>query len=498
MNNPLNTNLANIDTLLETYPNINNVLSFNDIKSGPLGNTLSYESVNFNDDLVFSSSTKDIFLATKETYFPLPFSLGNTKDKCGHLGIFKGFHEDDNKDIISHDFFRYHQKEIEKNYSKDFKSMSACCKGFLNNVILAKSNNNNYVGFKGVLKCKSNFCPYCGKVILLNRCEEIQRAVEVHLSKSLFNDVVMLTLTCGHSSKYTKDFKKLYLTPEFIIPKIVAAKKMFLKSRAWKTFKKELSQIGCIQSFEIMVSLDSGLHPHYHFILFLEKKMSVEDRNFWIEKLFNSWNVCLNKNGLNANLKGKDKLGNEKYLGLLINSRNDISKYITKISQEMSGNLKFGRNGSLSLWGIIWKAFKTNDNDLLDLYFRILKAMKINKRLVSLLYWSPNLKKNLGIKERSDSEIVEEENNKLDNNLYEINTTDYNTKIHGTSLKGYIKKLVKQNDYLEIEKIFNKFDIHYVKLYDDFKLNIESRLKFKNEILNKKSQKANYKNLLIC
>ncbi|WP_199868300.1 protein rep, partial [Vibrio anguillarum] len=293
-------------------------------------------------------------------------------------------------------------------------------------VQIVKSSKHNKAFFSGVATCaNARVCPVCAAPINERKANEMRTAANqrdalgVHFS--------LLTFTAPHNSG-----DKI----EDLIPKISSALQSFWRGNPAKKFKDRYGIIGNIRSFEVRYG-SNGWHPHFHIIVVSRSQLPVTFRDSnrkplpldsqsddWQWVLSRWQNMCVNS-GLDC--------PNE--YGLDIQGGNEAGEYITKfggdgeilqtksgksvtwdmMDEVTKGNVKSGRNGSLSPWDLLALSVDAptldERNKAKSLFLFYSRAMKG----VTQIKWSRGLRDFFGLgAELTDEEILAKEEDTAD------------------------------------------------------------------------------------
>lgn len=234
--------------------------------------------------------------------------------------------------------------------------------------------------YSGVVTCANpTLCPICSVRIMLERAEEIQKAVHQWLNEDIGNTCYMITLTFAHTLKDNL---------AFLLQKFSQARKAFWENNNLIRILKRCGRVGRITGLEIMYSLLNGWHPHQHILLFCRYAQ------FDKAKLASLWLNALTSVGLS----GLSEIAFD-----IVEART-AGDYLTKISREMAlPYLKQGRKeGHFSPFQLMHEVVQGEvwaQNRFAELFFA--------SRGTRALVWSPGLKARFGITELSDQQITD-------------------------------------------------------------------------------------------
>ena len=228
-------------------------------------------------------------------------------------------------------------------------------------------------------------CPHCSKIIRKKRAEEIAEAVRRHMKNG--GGFVLLTETLQH--KIGDALAKL-------IKCLTEAHRELTSTGAYKSMKKKFGLVGYVKALEITIG-ENGWHPHFHFLLFLERPVGPAEVKAMKDEVYKAWAKCIEKQGgYSSEDHGLDftSMACGRAAGL----------YISKIAEEVT-NASGAKEGRGSLTPFQLLDSHTRKNELL---WREYAAATKGK---SCIRWSRGLRKTLGMEAaKSDAELVEEEN----------------------------------------------------------------------------------------
>lgn len=229
-------------------------------------------------------------------------------------------------------------------------------------------------------------CVPCAKRITEQRRMELKKGLDMW--KTVYNgSVMLLTLTFSHSAN--ESLKSL-------LERQRKAYKIFLETTKVKEIFKHLGVKYKIRSLEVTYG-QNGWHPHFHVLLLGYFQIDLSYRNLLSELWIKS---CI-RAGLNAPSMTH---------GLDLRDGTYADKYVSKwgIESELTkGHVKKGRNGGFTAFDLLQLSMydeKVYDKDCGKLFQEFAIAMKGSRQLV----WSRGLKDLLGIKEKTDQELVDE------------------------------------------------------------------------------------------
>lgn len=294
--------------------------------------------------------------------------------------------------------------------------------------VRADSKKKIYVKYNGknafvsnILQCGSGWlCSVCHSKINAERGKQVTEARKKW--QEIGGHVVMMTVTCRHAKgDDLKDLlEKLKLANEYI----------WSHSAIKSLFSDQLSKKGHIKNLEITYSDKNGFHPHNHYALFLPISLEV--------LLKHDVSYCFDENGfikyvspytekvmINKGLADDIKVCTVEYFlkhfwikasvhvglrapsfenGLSLSCADNIESYLTKDNDSLGHELT--------------NTFSKDSIDQFNLLDMSMAGDKQSAKLFQIfalathgerqLNWSRNLKKELGIDELTDDELLEE------------------------------------------------------------------------------------------
>ncbi|HCG9610843.1 TPA: protein rep [Vibrio parahaemolyticus] len=287
----------------------------------------------------------------------------------------------------------------------------------------------------GVMACGSTHCcAVCASKIEERRRGEISRGVDYWYGLEN-KTVAMITLTFSHCLS-----DKL----QVVLDKQKDALERLRRGKAWEKFKAVFGFDSLIRSLEVTWSERNGWHPHTHELWCLDKEvdrerlndylkakfrakrhglrldrlLSTEPQEVFKELLLERWEQCCERAGLMIKSDGKAvdlSVFRERSLDVKWNV--STADYIAKqdssghwgIDREMSkGSTKKGRKKGMHPFRFLAKFKETGNGDWSKLWLEYTKAIDGKSRI----FWSPLLKKRVGIDEMTDEEIAAKQDDK--------------------------------------------------------------------------------------
>jgi hypothetical protein len=246
--------------------------------------------------------------------------------------------------------------------------------------------------YNKLLVCGSVWtCPVCAAKISERRKEEITKAFEQH--KAQGGKIALLTLTFRHKKNdRLKDTLKRFLS----------ASSMFRSGKRYQKIRESMGLIGSIRVFEITYG-DNGFHPHIHMALFYTNNIILP---LFKSAMFELWETACKKHDLTVL---------EDY-ALDLQDGAKAQEYIAKhgtwsLEQELSkSHIKKGRMNSLTPFDFLREFLVTGETEYINLFKEYAEALKGK----SQIFWSPGLKQQFLIEDKSDEVLASEKVEKAD------------------------------------------------------------------------------------
>lgn len=243
--------------------------------------------------------------------------------------------------------------------------------------------------YNNVMVCGSVWtCPVCAARITERRRVELSGAIEKW--RGAGGGVFMAAFTMQHSIEDELISLRRSISSNY--------RKMVAR-RQYAVIRQRYGIIGSVASLEVTFSFRHGWHPHRHVLFFTEKELSERDL-FELQGAFSAlWRGVLVKNGRYAD----DQAG-----VVLSNGDDHAGDYVCKwsLAHEMTKSpVKTGKDGGLSPFEMAQAWHDTGDQRYARLIRDYAHAFFRSKQLT----YSPGLKARLGIVDKSDQQIVAEE-----------------------------------------------------------------------------------------
>lgn len=243
--------------------------------------------------------------------------------------------------------------------------------------------------YSNLLTCGSVWtCPVCAARITEYRRQELSAALEKW--RGAGGGVFMAAFTFQHTAEDLLISLRKSLTSCY--------RKMITR-KDYQVIRRHYGIVGSIASLEVTHSFRYGWHPHKHVLFFTEKELTDQDI-FSLNVAFSGlWRGVLVKNGRYAD----DQAGVR-----LSNGDNQAGGYVCKwsLAHEMAKSpVKGGREGGMSPFELAQAWHDTRDQRYAHLVKEYAHAFFRSKQLT----YSPGLRARLGIQEKSDQQVISEE-----------------------------------------------------------------------------------------
>jgi len=244
-------------------------------------------------------------------------------------------------------------------------------------------------------------CPLCASQIQSRRAEEVQTAITWAETQGL--QVVMITYTASHKANYAlKDFGVRF-------------------QKAYRATMKQVYRLrkqyeeGNIKATEFTFSEKNRWHKHSHVLIFLKKEC---DADAFFKEIQQAWERQCSKVGL-LDISNEKALADFRKHGcdMVKGAQESLARYTNKsasewtISDEMAKSvLKIGKNKEhITPFQMVVEIATTRDMGyryrLIDAFFEY----ALYTKGLHQMDWSNGLKAKVGIEDKTDEEIMEEE-----------------------------------------------------------------------------------------
>jgi hypothetical protein len=238
------------------------------------------------------------------------------------------------------------------------------------------------LSIKGVLRCGCVWaCPRCARIVSARRSVELREGLEYLSSNVLGARFAHVVITTKHSK---------WDNLEDVNDRVKSIWRRMRSGRDGKAFNDRYDVLGSVRCIEVRHG-KNGWHPHIHVVL---AYCGVGDPTNDLMALYES----------RAKGFGLKSVGINVELVSSLNIADYITKYGVGLASEItSSNTKTGQ--SRSPWDLLEDS-KNGDAAATELYLEYTESMHGQRQL----YYSPGLKKLMGItKESTDEEIAEKD-----------------------------------------------------------------------------------------
>lgn len=266
---------------------------------------------------------------------------------------------------------------------------------------LIKPAQRDSYHYKGLMTCGSSWaCPNCAAKIQERRRQEVANAIA--WAERAGKVAVMVSYTFPH---------RVDQALSLLLKLQVQAIKILRESRGYKDLMAEAGHAGRIRSLEVTHG-QNGWHPHTHELLFVDPGI---DHGALRLRLAHFWFKACRKVGLF--LPGRDD--ELSFLMHSVDARGGdagAADYLAKLDDQSKWGLSHEMTKSASKQG---KRTGSHPFQLATqlttsaLFLEYVNAMKGQRQLV----WSRGLKDAVGIEEKTDEQIAEEEVAKVDDRI---------------------------------------------------------------------------------
>lgn len=239
-------------------------------------------------------------------------------------------------------------------------------------------------------------CLSCAEKIFRTRRDEIKKAFDFFNPDAGFSKS-HVTFTNPHSINDN--------LPD-LLERMAEALTAFRSGKAWKEFRARFGYVGEIRTLEIPYG-NNGWHPHYHSVYFWDRVHSDAEKDAieaWIKR---RWLAISEKYGFIKN--AVERHGHREH-GVNVKTSTDPleAMYLAKIEvwELASTTSKTSRGiGGMSHWEVKRRATIDKDPKYIPLWADFMRATRGRKAI----WWSKGLKEMVGVVEKTDGEIVEEQ-----------------------------------------------------------------------------------------
>jgi len=306
--------------------------------------------------------------------------------------------------ILDNDPTYAHLTELEKHYrAMNSHSTTKCLRvkhRSSSRVGVRVDRKHNKAHYSGLDVCGSPWaCPVCASKLQNRRAIEIQDAFKWAYKDKQFQ-MMMVTLTFPHG--IADDLGDM-------LDKLKLAMKYFRKGKTYDKFKAGIKYQGMIKAMEITWGNINGWHPHTHELQIIDYNITPAEEKRIHKFILNRWEMACKKAGLLKH--GSIADFRKRAVNTIFHAKD--SDYLAKLNNEdrawgadremASSSTKQGRLTGLSPFQILEQS--DGNEQFQNLFLEYALKMKGKKQLI----WSRGLKDKVGIKEKSDKELVNEQ-----------------------------------------------------------------------------------------
>lgn len=254
-------------------------------------------------------------------------------------------------------------------------------------------------GFGGLASCsKVHLCPVCNGRILGGRAMEIAYAVEEAVSRGW--SMVFSTWTLQHTS--ADSLAMLIAALSYMYARVGWDKKV-------RSLREQMGHSGNIRTFEVTWSWANGWHPHFHILMVFQREVSEEEVAELHAAEFQAYLAAASSPKMQElGFVGTPSIKAQRS-DLVTDPGRDVARYLAKsIGLEMTYTASKKRTGSMNQWQILGKAIDPEYRRRGRMAELWLEYEKATYRL-HLISWTNGLKGRLGVEERKDKEINEDD-----------------------------------------------------------------------------------------
>jgi len=253
--------------------------------------------------------------------------------------------------------------------------------------------------YTGLQTCGSVWtCPVCAAKIQERRRIEIASAIDWCYANDM--QAVLVTLTFPHTRK--DELKELLTKQSKALQRLRAG-------QPWSRFKNSIKYRGLIRSLELTYGTTNGWHPHVHELWFIDKSMTHED--LLLEVTDRWYSACKRADLIPATTKIEDFYRRSVDIKMNCSASDYLAKQDSSKHWGVDRELSKASSKSGKMSGAHPFLFLAeNSVRSKTLFIEYAKAIKGK----SQLFWSAGLKKSVGLQDKSDEEISEEDKDEAD------------------------------------------------------------------------------------
>lgn len=266
--------------------------------------------------------------------------------------------------------------------------------------------------YSGLMLCGSVWsCPLCAAKVQARRREEIQEAFRWVYEDRKDLKAVMVTLTFPH---------KAWNNLGQLLEQQADALTRLRRGKVWQRVKGRMGFVGLIRGLELTHG-KNGWHPHTHEIWIVDKNCDAAEL---LDQIVTRWTNCCERAGLlsegdrAAFLEHSVDLHDEAHAGDYLVKQDDAGNLVWGADSELANSALKGSGKGRHPFQLLASAAEKNDQGKRDdqakrdawLFLEFTRAMKGKRQL----FWSRGLKALVGIEDKPDEELAEEQREEAD------------------------------------------------------------------------------------
>ena len=296
-------------------------------------------------------------------------------------------------------------------------------------------------------------CQVCSSIITESRSQDTQVAIDIWRSMHPDNCVIMISFTTPH---YAFQPLQDVLTIQDKAIRIMKKQPQKGSYKVYRTIIQEIESIGNYTGREVTWGMLNGWHPHRHVLYFCKRQNIAQLRRLQFDTI-NAFAVAFLKAG--GEIRNMNHFRQRAVKVDQITDNNGyqrISRYITSVEgdtwtlakEATKGIVKTAKNGNITPFGML-EAIRQGDkhSGLYSVkFYEYSKTMKGKKQF----FPSPGLSDHLGIKHKTDQDIMEE---RKTGNHYSFLTDPEWDLINKMDIRGEILTLTEGNEFEFMTKL---------------------------------------------
>lgn len=330
-------------------------------------------------------------------------------------------------------------QRMQLKYADDYHRTAQCLrKPYASGVSVNKSKTYNVAFYAHIQRCANPWaCPVCSATIQEVRRKEIAQAFDYTYKMMTGKKVIMVTFTFPHTiADRLKD-------------QINGLTKAFQHLRAgnvWTLMKKRIGFEGLIRSLEVMYG-ENGWHSHTHEAWIVDKGVNVGELRDWLTKRW--FDMCVKAGLIETDYKKTDSFNAH---AVQITDNCKSSDYLAKhgggywgadreLAKANNKGTKHSDKTTIHPFDLIRKLEEHGEAIYGDLFVEYVDAMRGKAQV----FWSHGLKAKVGIKDKTDQEIVEAKEDKAD--VLALLTNDDWRLVRAKKVRAELLDVAEKNGY---------------------------------------------------